>query len=142
MARGLIRNNIINGGTKEFWSTVEVLNKSVLQRFFRNVDYLCRKRGISRRRMKADIERLYGFKVSYSSVSRFLSGKHRECSVTYLNVFCLYLNEPFSKLIGEDYLATQELIEVDCFRALYIPDYRLDGLLPVGIVLRRTDSQA
>jgi hypothetical protein len=61
--------------------------------------------------MKAEIKDLYGFSVSYSSISKFLneSGNYKEASITYLNVFCLYLHEGLDKMLSLDYEAEQSL---------------------------------
>ncbi len=88
--------------TDDIWNRLQNANKPYLQRFFCNVDHLCGLRYRSRQNAVKHMKEA-GFIVSVQKVKGFKDGTQTTCSISNLQKWCIFFNEPLDKMLSVDY---------------------------------------
>lgn len=84
------------------WKRLQEANKPYLRLFFSNVDILCREH-YKTRLNAVNKMREQGFIVSVQKIKRYKDGNETTCSITNLQKWCLFFNEPLDKMLSVDY---------------------------------------
>jgi len=104
MTSSTIRQYVVAKPRPDQWALIDSANKRLLTLFFSNVRYLLKVRGISQRKMESDIKVRYGFDISRGAAKKYIENpKYVNASLSYLNVYCLYLSESLDSMLSYDY---------------------------------------
>ncbi len=84
------------------FNKIKGMNCELLKLFFKNNSYKLKKHNISLYKQIGDLCNSE-LKVDYANIWRMKAGKEFSCSLTYLNIFCLYWDCTLLEMINYDH---------------------------------------